>query len=212
MTRTSPFSLQIFSSAAALLVTLVLLPTVAAAESVLDRIAKQSEIRIAYRADAAPFSFMLEGATEPDGYSVELCREVAKAIKAELKLATLKISYEKVTAETRFKAITDGKADLLCEATTATLERRATMDFSISTFLSGAGMMILPGGPKDFKNLAGRKVGVLVGTTTEAALKDHLAERKITADIVTVKSHSEGFAQLESGATTAYFADRTILL
>jgi ABC-type amino acid transport substrate-binding protein len=38
-----------------------------------------------------------------------------------------------------------------------------------------------------------------------------MSTRNISADIVTLKSHSEGFAQLESGAITAYFADRTIL-
>jgi polar amino acid transport system substrate-binding protein/glutamate/aspartate transport system substrate-binding protein len=202
----------IWSGAAALLIAFAVLPSLAAAEGVLERVAKQGEIRLAYRPDAAPFSFMPEGATEPKGYSVELCRTVAKAIKAELKLATLKVSYVKVTAVNRFQAITEGKADLLCEATTATLKRRATINFSIPTFLSGAGMMINPGGPKDFGELAGKKVSVLAGTTTEVVLKDYLRVHKIAADIVTVKRHSDGFAQLESGASAAYVADRTVLL
>jgi polar amino acid transport system substrate-binding protein/glutamate/aspartate transport system substrate-binding protein len=72
-------------------------------------------------------------------------------------------------------------------------------------------MMIQPGGPDSFEALAGKKVGVLAGTTTEEDLKGYFAARKISADIVTVKDHSEGFAQLESGALAAYFADRTIL-
>jgi ABC-type amino acid transport substrate-binding protein len=202
----------ILSAAAALLAALLVLPSLAAAEGVLERIAKHGEIRLAYRPDAAPFSYMPEGATEPIGYSVELCRTVAQAIKAELKLATLKLSYVRVTAQNRFQAITEGKADLLCEGTTATLKRRATMSFSIATFLSGAGMMINPGGPKDFRQLAGKKVGVLAGTTTAVVLRDYLAVHKIPADIVAVKSHSAGFALLESGASAAYVADRTILL
>src|ERR1700754_3322611 len=102
-------------SGAALLAALVLLPAVAAAESVLDRIRGQGEIRLAYREDAAPFSFLAEGATEPEGYSVELCRAVAKAVQADLKLTDLKTVYVKVTSEDRFDAITGGKADLLCE-------------------------------------------------------------------------------------------------
>jgi polar amino acid transport system substrate-binding protein/glutamate/aspartate transport system substrate-binding protein len=198
-------------SGSALLAALVLLPAVAWADGVLDRIAKEGEIRLAYRADAAPFSFVAEGDAEPQGYSVELCRAVAESVKAALKLADLKISYVKVTAEDRFEAVTGGKADLLCEATTATLGRRASMDFSIATFISGAGMMIQPGGPTSFEALAGMKVGVLSGTTTEEDLKAFLAARNIAAEIVTVHDHSEGFAQLESGALAAYFADRTIL-
>jgi len=203
--------MRILSGAVALLATFMLLPSLGSADGVLDRIAKQGEIRLAYRADAAPFSFLAEGAAEPEGYSIELCRAVVESVKTELKLSTLKIAYVKVTAEDRFEAITGGTADLLCEATTATLARRASMDFSIATFISGAGMMIAAGGPTSFEALAGKKVGVLAGTTTEEDLKAYLAARNIIADIVTVKDHSDGFAQLEGGALAAYFADRTIL-
>jgi polar amino acid transport system substrate-binding protein/glutamate/aspartate transport system substrate-binding protein len=189
----------------------LLLPALASAEGVLDRIAKSGEIRLAYRDDAAPFSWMAEGAKEPEGYSVALCRAVAKSVEATLKLADLRIRWVKVSPEDRFEAIAESKADLLCEATTVTLERRAKMDFSIATFISGAGMMILPGGPTGFDKLAGKKVGVLGGTTTEADLKTFLKGRDIAAGIVTVPSHAEGFQQLAAGKFDAYFADRTIL-
>jgi len=214
MTYKRPLPVRVVCCAAALLMglgVLSLAPAEAAADSVLDRIRAQGEIRLAYRDDAAPFSFAAEGAAEPKGYSVDLCREVAKAVQADLKLSDLKLTYVKVTAQDRLQAITDGKADLLCEATTETLARREKMDFSISTFISGAGMMIRPGGPTGFEQLAGQKVGVLGGTTTEQDLKAFLAEGNIAAEIVTVQSHSEGFAQLQSGAIVAYFADRTIL-
>jgi polar amino acid transport system substrate-binding protein/glutamate/aspartate transport system substrate-binding protein len=189
----------------------LLLPALASAEGVLDRIAKSGEIRLAYRDDAAPFSWMAEGAKEPEGYSVALCRAVAKSVEATLKLADLRIRWVKVSPEDRFEVIAESKADLLCEATTVTLERRAKMDFSIATFISGAGMMILPGGPTGFDKLAGKKVGVLGGTTTEADLKTFLKGRDIAAGIVTVPSHAEGFQQLAAGKFDAYFADRTIL-
>jgi ABC-type amino acid transport substrate-binding protein len=197
--------------AATLLAALFLLPGIAMAETVLERIQSQGEIRLAYRTDAAPFSYQGEGDTEPQGYSVDLCRAVATAVQQQLKLDNLKTSWVKVSAEDRFQAITDNKADLLCEATTATLDRRTLVDFSIGTFISGAGMMIQPGGPTSFEALAGQKVGVLGGTTTADDLKAFLKTGNINAEIVTVKDHSDGFTQLESGAIVAYFADRTIL-
>jgi polar amino acid transport system substrate-binding protein/glutamate/aspartate transport system substrate-binding protein len=203
--------MRILSGATALLGALLLLPQLASAEGVLDRIAKNGEIRLAYRDDAAPFSWMTEGAAAPEGYSVELCQAVAKSVQTELKLADLKITWVKVSPEDRFQAITSGKADLLCEATTVTLERRASMDFSISTFISGAGMMIQPGGPTGFDQLSGKKIGVLSGTTTAEDLKTFLKAREIAAEIVPVQSHSEGFQQLGDGKIAAYFADRTIL-
>ena len=183
--------------------------TVAHADGTLDRIKDSAEIRLAYRADASPFSYELDG--KPSGYSVNLCLEVAERLKEDLNLPKLTVSFVKVTAESRFDAVTEGQADLLCEATTATLARREKMDFSIYTFVSGASLVIRPDGPTSVDTLGGQKIGVLGGTTTLQALDATLRENAITADVVVVKTHDEGFEKLEKGDITAYFGDRTIL-
>ncbi|CAN0485694.1 unnamed protein product, partial [Phaeothamnion confervicola] len=175
----------------------------------LARIKDKAEIRLAYRADAAPFSMLEEG--RPAGYSVALCLEVAHALQRELKISQMAISFIPVTAETRFDAITKGEADLLCEATTVTLSRREKMDFSIYTFVSGAGLAIRPDGPTSVDALAGQKIGVLGGTTTQKDLEVTLKDQNITADVIVVHTHDEGFDLLKKGAISTYFADRTIL-
>jgi polar amino acid transport system substrate-binding protein/glutamate/aspartate transport system substrate-binding protein len=184
-------------------------PAAALADGTLDRIKETAEIRLAYRADASPFSYELDG--KPTGYSVNLCLEVAEALQGELNLPKLTVHFVKVTAENRFDSITQGEADLLCEATTATLSRREKMDFSINTFVSGASLVIRPGGPTSVDTLAGHKIGVLGGTTTLQALDETLRENAITAEVIVVKTHDEGFEKLEKGDITAYFGDRTIL-
>ena len=184
-------------------------PSTAQADGTLDRIKDSGEIRLAYRADASPFSYELDG--KPGGYSVNLCLEVAEALKDDLNLPKLTASFVKVTAENRFDAIAEGQADLLCEATTATLSRREKVDFSIYTFVSGASLVIRPDGPTSVDTLAGHKIGVLGGTTTLQALDATLRENAITADVIVVKTHDEGFEKLEKGEVTAYFGDRTIL-
>lgn len=181
----------------------------AEADGTLDRIKDSGEIRLAYRADASPFSYELDG--KPSGYSVNLCLEVAEALKNDLNLPELTASFVKVTAESRFDALMEGQADLLCEATTATLSRREKVDFSIYTFVSGASLVIRPGGPTSVDTLAGHKIGVLGGTTTLQALDETLRENAITADVIVVKTHDEGFEKLEKDEITAYFGDRTIL-
>jgi ABC-type amino acid transport substrate-binding protein len=50
---------------------------------------------------------------------VELCRAVARGIGRKLGLAELKVVYVPVTSADRFDTIAAGKADLLCEATSA---------------------------------------------------------------------------------------------
>ena len=182
----------------------------AASAATLDRIRQDGAVRIAYRDDAPPFSFKGEDGA-PTGYSVALCKAVADDLKRQLDLAKIDVTYVPVTAADRFEAIEKDRADLLCEATTATLSRRKLVDFSIATFVSGASLMIKPGGPTTYEALADKKIGVLGGTTTEEALRNSLAGRNMKAEIVVVKSHPEGVKLLAAGDIAAYFGDRTIL-
>jgi len=176
----------------------------------LDRIKQDKTFRIAFRADAPPFSFT-DSIGEPAGFMVDLCRAVAKHIGTQLNISDLKVDYVLVTAANRFDAIKTGKADLLCEPTSETLSRREQVDFSIATFIDGASLLVAGEGPSDFRALAGKKIGVLAGTTTERSLRDTLASADITAEVVPAKTHEEGLAMLDQGKIVAYFGDRAIL-
>ena len=182
-----------------------------ASASTLDRIKQDKAIRIAYREDAPPFSYK-DKIGEPTGFMVDLCREVAKKLADQLQLASLNVVYVPVTAADRFEAIQQQKADLLCEPTSATLSRREIVDFSIPTFVDGASLMIRADGPHDLKAMAGKKIGVLGGTTTEESLRNSLKAAGITSDIIPAKTHAEGVAMLDDGKISAYFADRSILV
>jgi ABC-type amino acid transport substrate-binding protein len=176
----------------------------------LDRIRQTKTIRIAYREDAPPFSYK-DSLGEPAGLMVDLCKAVAENLTRQLTLSSLSVAYVPVTASDRFEAIEQHKADLLCEPTSATLSRRKSVDFSIATFIDGAGLMIRQDGPHNLQALAGQKIGVLAGTTTEQALRSTLADAGITADIIVAKTHTEGLAMLDDAKISAYFADRSIL-
>jgi ABC-type amino acid transport substrate-binding protein len=182
-----------------------------ASAGTLDRIGQEKSIRIAYREDAPPFSYK-DKIGEPAGFMVDLCRAVAKHLADQRSLPSLNVVYIPVTAADRFEAITQQKADLLCEPTSVTLSRREQVDFSVPTFLDGASLMVRADGPKNLRDLAGKKVGVLAGTTTEEALRNTLKETGITGDVVAAKTHDEGLAMLDDGKISAYFGDRSILL
>jgi len=177
----------------------------------LDRIGRDKTIRIAYREDAPPFSYQ-DKSGAPAGFIVDLCRAVVKHLAGQLNLPALKIDFVPVTASDRFAAIENGKADLLCEATTETLSRRREADFSIPTFVDGAGLMIRTDGPRSLKALDGRKIGVLAGTTTEQELHNTLKDAGITADVIPATTHEQGLTMLDDNKISAYFADRSILL
>jgi ABC-type amino acid transport substrate-binding protein len=177
----------------------------------LARIKQDRTIRIAYREDASPFSYK-DNLGEPAGFMIDLCKAVAENLTRQLALPSLRVAYVPVTAGDRFEAIQQHKADLLCEPTSATLSRRELVDFSIATFVDGASLMIRPDGPRDLQALAGRKIGVLAGTTTEQSLRNSLAKAGLTAEIIPAKTHTEGLAMLDDAGISAYFADRSILV
>ena len=176
----------------------------------LDKVRQDKTIRVAVRADAPPFSYR-DADDHPAGFMVDLCRMVVAHLSDQLDLSALKVVFVPVTAANRFDAIESGKADLLCEPTTSTLSRREHVDFSITTFVDGAGLLAEGDGIAQFRDLEGKKVGVLGGTTTEQSLRDTLSDAHINAEVVPAKSHEEGLKLLEDGQVAAYFGDRAIL-
>jgi ABC-type amino acid transport substrate-binding protein len=190
---------------------IAVLPGTAAAGTI-DKIRKDQTIRIAYREDAPPFSFKGPGTTGPSGFIVELCKVVAKKLSDQLGVPGLKISYVAVTAANRFDIIERGDADLLCEPTSVTLSRRQRVDFSVATFVDGASLLTRDTSLGNLRAMAGRKIGVLSGTTTEEKLRGSLRTFGIAADIIPAGTHNDGLAMLEGGKIEAYFADQTILI
>ncbi|MFS8038127.1 amino acid ABC transporter substrate-binding protein [Xanthobacter sp. AM11] len=203
---------HIIRAIAAALALLTLLPAGAspAEAQTLDRVTRGEPFRIGYRHFAPPYSYAAANG-QPSGYIVDLCREVADGVKRALKLQTLPIEYVKVTASDRFEAVRDGRIDILCEPTSMTMSRRGLVDFSLPTFLDGAGVVTRGTPVKGLEDLKGKKVGVLKGTTTEETLRSTLGQMRITADIVAVADHPDGLRQLADGKLDAYFGDRGIL-
>lgn len=178
----------------------------------LDRIQKEGVIRLAYREGALPFSFAGTDA-QPAGYSVELCTRIADGIRQQLKLPALQVRWVPVTAESRFDAVTSGQADLECGTTTVTMSRQAQVDFSYLTFADGGNLLVLKDrGIDRVADLSGKKVAVQGGTTTEAVLRESLADRRIPVELVAVGGAAEGLDLVESGKVDGYAGDRMSLV
>jgi ABC-type amino acid transport substrate-binding protein len=185
-----------------------------ASAQTIDQLRSSKTLRLGYDPGAPPFSYVPPGSpatAAPDGYSVDLCRAVADQLKEQLKIPDLKVAYVTVNTVNRFDTIIENKADLLCESSTATLSRRTKVDFSIPIFIDGASFAIAQSGPRDVKQLAGKKVAVLPCTTTEQELRRALTGTQINAEIVLVKTNQEGLDLVEKGQVAAYFADRATL-
>ena len=199
---------------AALLPAILVLANAANAQfldGTLLKIKNSGAIDLGYRESSPPFSFIGPD-KQPMGYSVELCMHVARGVSKKLALPDLKVNWVPVTAENRVQMVVDNKIDVECSTTTATLARQERVDFSLMTFVDGAGLLTLAGKTvASTPELAGKRIAVIPATTTEKVIADGLKGLSVTATMVPVKDHAQGIAALEEGRADAFVSDRGIL-
>lgn len=188
------------------LIPLLAMTATEATAATLDRIRDTGVFRIGYRADAKPYSFR-DANGQPAGYIVDLCLEVAAALGPNVRN-----EYVLVPPDQRFEAVRDGRVDILCDPSSVTMPRREMVDFSLPTYLDGAGVISRTGKPvSTFEDLNGKRIGVLEGTTTEQTLRTSLSELKLRATVLQVRDHRAGLDLLSDDKVDAYFADRGIV-
>jgi glutamate/aspartate transport system substrate-binding protein len=179
-------------------------------DSRLKPIVANKTVRIAYRADARPFSSMMEN--EPAGYTIDLCKLVVKSIEQQFKLQELRIEWVPVSVETRFSAVAGGKADMECGSSTVTLGRMKEVDFSAFVFVETTGVLVARAANiHAFAEMTGKKVAVVAGTSNERAVAEQIRGRQLAITVVTVKDRDEGIAALEAGKVDGFASDKLLL-
>jgi ABC-type amino acid transport substrate-binding protein len=180
-------------------------------DGTLKTIKATSTLNLGYLESAPPFSFA-DNDKRPAGYSVDLCTRIAAAIQKQLDV-TLKLNWVAVTPDNRMSMVETGKVDLECGTTTASLSRQERVDFSLMTFVDGGTFLVRSDSTlRTLPDLAGKRVAVISGTTTQTALSRFLKEQFVTLQQVPVKDHVEGRTALENGTVDAYASDSGILI
>jgi len=178
----------------------------------LARIKAAKAINVAYSPDSLPFSFVGPG-NEPAGYSIDLCKRAIAQIGRAVGEPNLKVTWMPGSVAERLQMVASGRADLDCANTTQTQTRLANIDFSNLIFLDAGGFLVKAGSPiTKIPDLAGRKVAVLKGTTTETRLNDTLRARLVNATVVPITNAGEGVAMVEAGSVDAYAGDKIELV
>ncbi len=180
-------------------------------DSRLKSIIAKKLIRIAYRADARPFSFVND-ANEPLGYTIDLCKQVTDSIGHQFGLPELKIEWVPVTVDTRFSAVAGDKADMECGSSTVTLGRMKEVDFSIFIFVESTGVLVTRASNiHSFAEMAGKKIAVVSSTTNARAVADQVRQQKLDVTLVLVKDRDEGIDALEAGRVDGFASDKLLL-
>jgi|SRR5688572_14953875 len=181
-------------------------------EGRLKKIAETRSIAVAYRADAIPFSFA-DDKGEVQGFSIDLCKRVVSSIERQLKVASLKVNWLPVTAQSRFDAVAKGRADLECGSSTITLTRMRQVDFSSITFVESTGLLVkTASGARSLSDLSGKRIVVIKGTTNERVIAEQLKRRDLNAAVLPVATREEAMDALEEGKAEAFASDRMLLI
>ena len=124
-------------------------------------IQKEGVLRLATEGSTPPFNYFRNG--QLTGFDVQIGDAIA---------ARLHLRAEWVTApfDTLLIGLQQGRYDLIVMGQAITPEREAAVDFSVPYVCSGGVIVALAGGPRHRADLAGKTVGVQVGTTYLAAL------------------------------------------
>jgi ABC-type amino acid transport substrate-binding protein len=178
----------------------------------LDRVRETGVINLGYVEGAAPFSWT--GADrQPQGYSVNLCSEIAEGVRTQLGLGRLKTNWVLLTLQDRLHAVRDGRVDVDCSTTTWTLSRQKDVDFSLITFIDGA--TVLTKADSDifrFADYKDKRIAVIRSTTTFDVLQQTLRRRSMPAEMISVSTRAEGLELLRSGKVDGLASDRIALI
>jgi glutamate/aspartate transport system substrate-binding protein len=177
----------------------------------LKRIQDTGTVAIGHRESSVPFSYVGDDG-KPQGYTIDLCLKLVDGIKKEIGRDVLKIRWVPVNPQTRIPLVANGTIQLECGSTTNTLTRQEQVDYTHTTFVTGAKLLVKKGaGIAGIRDMGGKTVAIALGTTTEKAIKREVRRLNLDVRILDVEDHAEGFQALESDRADAYSTDHILL-
>ena len=183
-----------------------LIPGVAKAETVMEKVARTGVLTAGTSRDALPFAYS-DKQGKLTGYSVDMLTLIQQQLEKELG-KKIQLKLVAVTPAERIPKIINGQVDIVCDASSFTWERDKKVDFSSSYGVTGTQILIKKnsnlGSPESLIN---KRIGVLAGTTNEQAIK----RIQPNAKLVYLKTRPEGFTALEQGKIDAFASDSILL-
>lgn len=182
----------------------------AGAGEVLDRIGRSSLLSIGFSDRSAPFSFARDGQVQ--GYSIDICREVASRIGARLDKPFLRSTFVRVPQDQMTRYVSDASVQLVCGGVSDTPERRAVMAFSTPIFFSAVKLAVRADGPRTVAALDRGTVVVVERTTAAAAVRNLSATRGLQLKVSPAPSVDTALEQLRLSQVQAWARDEVLLL
>ncbi len=172
-----------------------------------DRVMKDKVVKAGITNKGKPFGF-IDANNEWVGFDMDVAMEIAKRLGVKFKPVV-------VNNKTRISFVQTNppKVDMVLANMTHKRVRDKKIDFSITYFFDGQKVLAPVGTIKDPKELAGKKVGSMQGTTSIVNAKAYLKKLGDSNPKVTgYQNEVEMFEALRSGRVQAISTDSTLLI
>jgi glutamate/aspartate transport system substrate-binding protein len=185
--------------------------TMAQGSGTLDKIKSTGSMTIGHRDASIPFSY-LDDKQQPIGFSLDLCARIVDAVKVELKMPALKVTYQPVTGATRIPLLANGTIDLECGSTTNNAERQKQIAYTYTSFVTANRFISKKADNlKTLSDLKGKNVVSTAGTTNLRQLTELNAAQNLGINILVAKEHAESFLMVDTGRAVAFVMDDILL-
>ncbi|MEM6402260.1 MAG: amino acid ABC transporter substrate-binding protein [Cyanobacteria bacterium P01_D01_bin.116] len=182
------------------------LPSVASAESVMQKVKRTGVLTAGTSKDAFPFAYK-DKQGKLIGYSVDMLKLIQQQLEKELG-KKLQLKLVALNTDERIPNIINNKVDIVCDASSFTWERNKNVDFSFSYGATGTNLLVKKtSNLGDSKSLIGKRIGVLAKTTNEKAI----AQAQPKAKLVYFKDRQKAYTALEQGKIDAFASDGILL-
>ena len=188
----------------ALMVVLALsLAAPALAETTLEKINRTGVLTIGTRTGSPPFAYINKN-NEWVGFTIDLVDQAVKPALDKKLGKSIKVEKKESTPPTRIPLLSSNAVDLIAGTMTDTPERRQSVDFSITFFLTGAQFLVKKGSPiKSIDDIGGKRIAAQQGSTNAKIIR----EKVPTAQLREFPDQPSAFQALLQGQVDAYTND-----
>lgn len=178
----------------------------------LQQVKDRGRLLCGTNADLPGFGFYDNVRQRWSGFDVDFCRALAAAVLGDANAVEF-VALDTSGTNERFAAVREGRVDLLIRNTTWTLGRDiAGLAFGPTTFHDGQTFMVrTSSGIGGLEQLAGKRICVARGTTSEQNLGDDFGARNISFEEVLFDDENQLYPAYDRGECDAVTSDSSQL-
>jgi len=176
----------------------------------LKRVKETGTLNVGYAEGPLPFSY-LDRNRSVVGYSIDVCKKVVDAVKAELKKPDLKVEMRAIKVEDAPSYLASGVIDMHCGPILNTWANKSRVDFGLTYFVRRYRFASHESAHMNEVNDMQNKTFVTTNGAAMNALQTLNAARSFGLNIIPARSNEEAFRVFREGAAQAVFLDEISL-